>query len=433
MSLLVMFGDHDEGTIRQITSCQTPEADAPAVLCADGHLGYSMPIGGVIGYERHISPSAIGYDIACGNLAVKTDAKAADINAKAVMDEIWKTIAFGMGRKNNEPAGHAVLEEIAECHLPVQKALASTAASQFGTVGSGNHYVDLFADETGWLWIGVHFGSRGFGHKTATWALEQIGATNQDMHAPPAVIPLGTDLADAYVDGMLRAGRYAYAGREWVVSRVLRILQAGVTKTVHNHHNFAWLENHGGRALWVHRKGATPAFPGQQGFVGATMGEDAVILEGVESLMSQRALYSTVHGAGRAMSRTKAAGKTKQKRQWKCQDYRNCNFTAMLAAYGAHLMPGSPAPACPVCGGRLRRQTVETVVTKGLIDFAEVQSAMDTMGIELRGAGADEAPLAYKRLQDVLAHHVGTVKVLHRLRPIGVAMAGKDVEDPYKD
>ena len=102
------------------------------------------------------------------------------------------------------------------------------------------------------------------------------------------------------------AGRYAYAGREWVIERVRKIIGGAVTDMVHNHHNYAWRENHDGRDLWVVRKGATPAFPGQRGFVGGSMGDDAVIIEGVDSEEARASLYSTVHGAGRLFGRKEA-------------------------------------------------------------------------------------------------------------------------------
>ncbi len=144
------------------------------------------------------------------------------------------------------------------------------------------------------------------------------------MDAPPVLIDTRTDLGTDYVAAMEIAGRYAYAGREWVVDRVARILGATLTDTVHNHHNFAWRERHDGDDFWVIRKGATPAFPGQRGFVGGSMGEISVVLEGQESPMSARSLYSTVHGAGRVMSRTEAAGRVKRRTQWTCRR-RDCD------------------------------------------------------------------------------------------------------------
>lgn len=425
------FGPIEDNVRAQIARCAAAEADAPAVLCADNHLGYSMPIGGVIGYRGLVSPSAVGYDIACGNMAVRTDALAREVNIAAVMDDIWRIVSFGMGRKNDERVDAPVLEAIRDSPCTFQRSLLGTAAAQLGTVGSGNHYVDLFEDDAdGALWVGVHFGSRGFGHKTATWALEQAGTRNDSMDAPPVVIPIESPLGQDYLAGMLIAGHYAYAGRAWVVGRVLRILGARATDTIHNHHNFAWRELHGGVAYWVHRKGATPAFPGQRGFVGGTMGEPAVILEGVEAPESAAALYSTVHGAGRAMSRTQAAGKTKRSKAWVCGN-RACDFTAPARDFSRG--KEGALPLCPLDGGKLRLHHSEEQVRPGLVDWPAAQARLALSGIELRGAGADEAPECYKRLDEVLAYHGDTIRILYTLRPIGVAMAGRDEYDPYKD
>jgi tRNA-splicing ligase RtcB (3'-phosphate/5'-hydroxy nucleic acid ligase) len=111
------------------------------------------------------------------------------------------------------------------------------------------------------------------------------------------------------------AGRYAYAGRDWVFDRIARILGASILESVHNHLNYAWRERHSGEAFWVVRKGATPAFPGQKGFVGRTMGEQPVILEGVENANAKYSLYSTVHGAGRVLGRKQATGVIKKSKE----------------------------------------------------------------------------------------------------------------------
>ncbi len=153
------------------------------------------------------------------------------------------------------------------------------ARDQLGTVGSGNHYVDLFEDEEGFVWIGVHFGSRGLGHKTATAFIKAAGGKD-GIDVAPTVLHQDSELGRQYLAGMTLAGEYAYAGREWVVEKVRSIVGGEVLDTVHNHHNYAWRERHGERELWVVRKGATPAFPGQRGFVGGSMGDDAVILVG---------------------------------------------------------------------------------------------------------------------------------------------------------
>lgn len=431
---MITFGPVEENVKLQMENCLAVEEGARGVLCADNHLGYSMPIGGVVAYEGLVSPSAVGYDIGCGNCAVKTEILADELPVAKVMDDIWRSLSFGVGRKNNEKVEHPILDEIAECQHPFQRGLIDTAAQQLGTIGSGNHYVDLFRDrEDGLVWIGVHFGSRGFGHKTATWALEKAGATNTSMMAPPVVISAESELGALYLEGMNRAGGYAYAGRDWVIEKVLGILGTQATQYVHNHHNFAWTEQHAGRWLFVHRKGATPAFPGQRGFVGGTMGDDAVILEGIVSQEASDAMFSTVHGAGRVMSRTQAAGKVKTFKQWVCGQRACARHTEGWPAREFFRDKTGQLPHCPLCQGKLNLRTERKVISQGLIDFAQVQQEIKAKGIELRGAGADEAPACYKRLEDVLQYHAGTVKVLHRLQPIGVAMAGKDEFDPFRD
>jgi len=238
----------------------------------------------------------------------------------------------------------------------------------------------------------VHFGSRGFGHKTATGflALAQGSdftgkATETGMDSDPVVFAIDSELGQSYIDAMELAGEYAYAGRDVVVDKVLEILGATSTYEVHNHHNFAWRETHDGEDWWVVRKGCTPAWPGQAGFVGSSMGEASVILEGTAG--AERALYSTVHGAGRRLSRTQAKGKWKKGRQ----------------------------------------------VKPGVVDFERVKAQLAERGIELRGGDADEAPPAYKRLDEVLAEHAGTIDVTRRLEPLAVVMAGPDIYDPFRD
>jgi tRNA-splicing ligase RtcB len=407
-----IFGDHDEKTIAQLERCVAAEDGARGVLCADGHLGYSQPIGGVVAYREHVSPSGAGFDLGCGNKAVRTPLVAADLkpDLPRVMDRVVNRISFGVGRSAGTKADHPILDEIRTTDFGPQRKLYDLAASQLGTVGSGNHFVCLFEDEDGFVWVGVHFGSRGFGHKTATWFME--GAP-QGMEAPPLLLHEKTDRGQSYVQAMDLAARYAFAGRDIVVDTVLDILGTHALEEVHNNHNEIWRETHDGEEWWVVRKGATPAFPGQRGFVGASMGEPSVIVEGTEQ--ARGALYSTVHGAGRAMSRTAAAGRPRKR-------WRNDVDDAVH-------MTRAEALAAP----RARKARSVRVREGGAIDYDSVRADLRAKGIELRGGGADEAPGAYKRLPQVLAAHEGTIRVLHTLSPIGVAMAGADTHDPYKD
>jgi len=388
-----VFGEADEKTLNQIRTC-AKTADKVALM-PDNHLGYGVPIGGVVAYKDSISPTGVGYDIGCGNKAVLLDMPGSELrkNVSGFMDEIWKVISFGIGRKNDEQVDDPVLDlNDPTWTLDAVKPLRDKAVTQLGTVGSGNHYVDLFTDEQDRVWIGVHFGSRGFGHGIATWFLNAAGAKD-GMEVEPCVLPVTGDLGAQYLEAMTLAGKYAYAGRNWVCDRVAKILGANILEEIHNHHNFAWRETHSGEALWVVRKGATPAFPGQKGFVGATMGEQSVILEGVENENSKYSLYSTVHGAGRTMGRMEAKGKTK-----------------------------------------FNKETgVTTVVREGKVSQSMMDGWVSHAGIELRGAGIDESPDCYKRLDSVLSEVSDSVKILHRLTPVGVAMAGPYEIDPYRD
>ena len=268
---ITVWGDHEQKTITQIERCAKDERVVRAALCADGHLGYAVPIGGVVAYRNAVSPSGVGFDIACGNKAVRLDMPGQELRANIarIMDDVWQTISFGVGRKNAERVDHALFDDAAWA-TEAAKPLKQKAEAQLGTVGSGNHYVDLFTDEEDRVWIGVHFGSLGLGHGIATWFLKAAGAKD-GMEVFPCVLDSASDLGKQYVLAMQLGGKYAYAGRDWVCARVAALLGAPIVEEVHNHHNYAWLEEHDG-------EGATPAFPGQKGFVGGTMAEPAVIL-----------------------------------------------------------------------------------------------------------------------------------------------------------
>jgi tRNA-splicing ligase RtcB len=440
---LAIRGDVDQRAVAQLQRCATAGDATAGVLCADAHVGYSQPIGGAVAYPDHISPSGVGYDIGCGNKAVRTALRTDDVRGDLVgiMDTIYAKVSFGVGLKNDEPVDHPVLDAIEDADFAPQRALADLARGQLGTVGAGNHYVDLFAGDDGHVWVGVHFGSRGFGHKTASGflALAQGGTFQErgkdgEMDAPPVLLGVDTDLGQSYISAMRLAGDYAYAGRDVVVDKVLGILGTKATKEVHNHHNFAWRERHFGADVWVVRKGCTPAFPGQEGFVGATMGEPSVILSGTDAPHGAELLRSTVHGAGRVMSRTQAAGRFGTRME--CGE-RDCAFWVSPGqlrhereqrGLGEH----APLNLCPEHpGARVLRRRGRT--KEGAVDFAAVQAQLRGAGIELRGGAADEAPAAYKRLDEVLAAHGDTIEVLHTLTPIGVAMAAADTFDPYKD
>lgn len=379
---IAVFGEIESGqAFAQIKRCA--ECAAGAALMGDHHAGYSMPIGGVAAYRGVVSPSGVGYDIACGNKAVRLacDTREVRHDIARIMDAIWERIPFGVGSFGDEAAEHEVFNHPAWA-MPEVAPLKEMARQQLGSVGSGNHFVDILVDENEEVWCGVHFGSRGLGYKIADTFMRRHGCKD-GMDEPPLFLDAESESGREYIAAMQLAGAYAYAGRDLVCKRVAALLGADILEEVHNHHNYAWLEEHGGEELWVVRKGATPAFPGQRGFIGGSMGDDSVIVEGVHHEIESAASFcSTVHGAGRVMGRMQAKGKYNRK-----------------------------SGEC---------------VRAGLVSRAMMDEWIAGKCVELRGAGVDESPHCYKRLDEVLRNHANTVKVLHVLKPIGVAMAGED-------
>lgn len=408
-----VYGLHDEQTIRQFMDVMS-RAEYGALM-ADGHLGYVMPIGGVAAYRNKVSPVGVGFDIGCGNMAVRLDMQKKDLKLDLLLDRIEKYISFGIGQTNPDaPRDHPVFDsDDWEAYEPdsLRAELKKLGRDQLGTVGAGNHYVDIFSDEQDRIWVGVHFGSRGLGHKTATGFinLSQDRPWNVRAVEQEVLLDIGSDLGERYYRAMRLCGTYAWAGREWVCEYVAKLAGAEILERVHNHHNYAWKEQHPDtgtlkqdisgngsgkttlRDYLVIRKGATPAFPGQLSFVGGSMGDPSVILKGVDSPESKRALYSTIHGAGRVMSRTKAAGKYRGR-------------------------------------GKKRKQ-----VRAGEVTPKMMQEWLRKKGVKLRGGGLDESPHVYRRLTDVLNAHQNTIEIRHWLQPLGVVMAGPDIFDPFID
>ncbi len=459
MAMLVL-GTHDENTLAQMREVE--KNAACTALMADGHLGYIMPVGGVAAYHNQVLVAGVGYDIACGNCAIKTDLTMDEIHGdgdgarvlSVLADDIQSGISFGVGRKNNSndaPTDHPLFESDAWLRLVYRAGLQAAhqlkdkARAQLGTVGSGNHYVDVFSDEDGRIWVGVHFGSRGLGHTIASGFMSLGAGKDWGEHAKETdqLLSLDSALGQDYWELMQLCGTYAYAGREWVTRQVVSMLGAREVEMVHNHHNFAWKERHFDQDVVVVRKGATPAFPGQKGFVGGSMGDSAVILrgtypdddpEGYWSCVQETALYSTVHGAGRVMSRTAAAGKMRRFTRFECGQ-RDCDGNAPFDknAANANVYSTQGNPLCPKCGSKTHKRKGQERVSVGLVDPAEMAAWLTRTGVVLRGAGLDEAPQAYRRLPDVLTAQGRTIEVLHTLTPLIVVMAGADEFDPYKD
>jgi tRNA-splicing ligase RtcB (3'-phosphate/5'-hydroxy nucleic acid ligase) len=402
-----IFGTPDARTVAQLQMVAADPRVARAALMADAHVGYSMPIGGVAAYRNAVSPSGAGYDIACGIKAVATDLQVADVlptraDHERLADAMAQTIAFGVGRANPTPVDHALFDDPL-WRTPELAPLKQRAAAQLGTVGAGNHFVDILADETGRLWVMAHFGSRGLGHTIASGFLNLAAgrafgarAPGESMDQPPTVIGLDTDLGQFYQAAHNLAGDYAYAGRDAVVGQVLALLGARALDDVHIHHNFCFVEEHDGETLIVVRKGATPLAPGQRGAMGGSMGGVSAVVRGRDTAAARQALHSAPHGAGRIMSRTQAAGK----KQWRTGP------------------DGKKRP---------------TRVAPGLVTRAMMDEALAAADVVLRGGDEEESPHVYRDLRTVLAAHSETLEVEHWLHPRIVCMAPTETFDPYKD
>lgn len=389
MKSLLIFGEHDGNTLKQIE--RVSKSSEYTVLMADGHLGNAHPVGGVTSYINKVSLHAVGVDISCGNKAVKTNILYSEIkdDLLKIVNQIGRDISFGVGQNNGMWEVDHELFDDPTWDMNIIKDFKQSARKQLGTVGGGNHYVDVLVDQNDYIWVGVHFGSRGLGHKIATHFMKLAGGIDS-MDAEPVILDLETSLGSDYYAAMKLAGRYAYAGRDWVCDHIVNnILKGQTLDSVHNNHNYAWEEEHFGNKRIVCRKGSTPIFPNQRGFIGGSMGDCAVIVKGIECEATRNTLYSTVHGAGRVMSRTEAKGKYNRKT------------------------------------GQLLKE--------GKISKNDMHEWLNRFGVILRGGEVDEAPQAYRRLSEVLEHHKDTIEIQEILKPVGVLMAGRGVHDPYKD
>lgn len=379
MQRLKVYGEHEPKTIEQLHRCMEHESAIAGVLCADGHLGYSQPVGAAIAYEKHISISGVGYDQACGNFAVKLDLPYTHIkdDVAKIGQDISTRISFGIGRVNGARVDSDIFDYDDLWQDAGANDLKQKARDQLGTVGSGNHYVDLFEDrDDGNVWIGVHFGSRGLGHTLTTRYLKLAGGKD-GIDVPPTLVHEDSDLGRSYTRALELTSMYTYEGRRWVVEQVSDILGCSDRLvSAHNHHNWSWKEMVDGIYCNVIRKGCTPIYVNDYSFVGGSMGDDAVILCAKEHTGDDSpTLNSTVHGAGRVMGRKEA---------------------------------------------------------KRVFNRVDMDNWLREKGVHLIGGDLDESPMAYRRLDEVLKNH-DDIRVVYRLRPFLVLMAGSDVFDPFKD
>jgi tRNA-splicing ligase RtcB len=302
-----------------LATVQVAAISGHVALMPDAHWGMGCTIGSVIPTREAIIPSAVGVDIGCGVIATRTDLTAADLpDSLHPLLRAWEgDIPAGLGywHADEDPDWRAFA---AEHGLPdsvaADAALRKKAPLQFGTLGSGNHFLELCTDETDAVWLMLHSGSRGVGNALALRHIATAKGVMQhalvDLTDPDlAYLVQGTPEFAAYIGDLQWAQAYAFGSRQRMATVALEALASTTgrpvaqTLAINNHHNYARLERHGGRELWITRKGAISAEEGELGVIPGSMGTGSFVVRGLGNPASYR---SASHGAGRAMSRRQA-------------------------------------------------------------------------------------------------------------------------------
>lgn len=358
-------------------ACQLPIARA-AALMPDAHVGYGLPIGGVLACENTVIPYAVGVDIACRMKMSVLDLQAETISSRAgrYQNALEAETRFGVGVAHQRPQSHRVLDEDWSI-TRITREHKDRAWKQLGTSGSGNHFVEfglltldqrqpqLDLEPGQYVALLSHSGSRGVGAAVCTTysAMAQAQLPRQwAAFGRLAWLDLASDAGAQYWAAMQLMGRYAAANHEVIHRLISRHLGAQVVATVENHHNFAWKEIHRGREVIVHRKGATPAGQGELGIIPGSMATPAYVVRGKGN---EASLKSAAHGAGRRMSRRQA-------------------------------------------NDRYRIQAV--------------QGDLKAQGVTILSAGSDEVPAAYKDIDQVMRDQRDLVEVIGRFDPRIVKM-----------
>jgi len=376
------WGDEgiDPGShVQMKEACQLPCARA-AALMPDAHIGYGLPIGGVLATENAVVPYAVGVDIACRMKLSVLDmpVETLDNRFEFYRDSLERGTRFGVGCTYQTPQDHPVMDQNWSV-TRITRTSKDKAWKQLGTSGSGNHFVefglltiDSAAEELGlapgeYVSLLSHSGSRGAGAavcSTYSQIAQQRLPKKYRHFGRLAWLDMDTEAGREYWAAMNLMGDYAAANHAVIHRQVTKLLGARIIGGVENHHNFAWQERHAGRDVYVHRKGATPAGKGVLGVIPGSMNDPAFVVRGKGNAES---LHSAAHGAGRVMSR-KAA--------------------------------------------------------KSTFSFSAERKALAEQGVRVLSAGADEVPGVYKNILDVMQHQRDLVDTIARFDPRIVKMCG---------
>ncbi len=365
-------------------ACRLPVAVAGALM-PDAHVGYGLPIGGVLATERSVIPYAVGVDIACRMRLTVTDIPVSALQSEKqhLIHVLEEQTRFGVGAQFRKPHDHEVMD-LDWSVTRLTGHLKEKARNQLGTSGSGNHFVeygvlrlnqpDLGLDAGEYVALLSHSGSRGSGAEVAAHYSRLAKELHPELPAELqnlAWLDLDSEEGQEYWAAMELMGHYAAANHAVIHREMVRALKAKALAHVENHHNFAWKEVHGGREVVVHRKGATPAGPGVLGVIPGSMATPAYVVRGLGQVDS---LHSASHGAGRVMSRTQAS----KSFRWK-----------------------------------------------------ELRPLLEEAGVTLVSAGIDENPKVYKDIRQVMQAQQDLVEIVAQFNPRIVKMApeGERAED----
>ena len=369
----------EDTAMRQIENLTTlPFLYHHLAIMPDVHTGMGMPIGGVLACEDAIVPNAVGVDIGCGMCAVKTNWKVSEIPPhvlrKKIMKGIRERIPLGMDHHKEKqdvrflPEGHEVEK------MTIVKARQESILHEVGTLGGGNHFIELQKDENDMLWIMIHSGSRNLGARVGAYYNEMAKTLNSRWHtvvSPEinlAFLPQGSREFGMYWEAMKYCVDFALCNRKLMMERIEEVLYDALTgiefdPMINIAHNYAACENHFGKNVFVHRKGATLARKGITGIIPGSQGTASYIVEG---LGNPESFCSCSHGAGRVLSRKAAI--------------RTLNMAEEVAQLEA----------------------------KGIVHAIRCQDDMQ------------EASGAYKNIEEVIANELDLVKVRTRLLPVAV-------------
>lgn len=371
----------DEGAGRQMAVAMQLPVTAAGALMPDAHQGYGLPIGGVLATRNAVIPYGVGVDIGCRMALSVFDipADAFYANEETYTKALMKHTKFGAGAgfHGRYKAEHAVLDSNVFNITPFIKQLHDKAASQLGSSGGGNHFVEwgiiefeerdeaLNIEKGKYLALLSHSGSRGTGATIAGYytRLAKSVCRLPKEAANLAWLDMNSEAGQEYWLAMNLAGDYAAACHEVIHKKLTAAIGASVLAKVENHHNFAWKETWNGEEVIVHRKGATPAGKGVMGIIPGSMTAPGFLVRG---LGNEAAINSASHGAGRQMSRTKAIEQISQE---------------------------------------------------------QMQAVLKAHGVTLIGAGLDEAPMAYKNIHQVMNAQRELVTVVAKFEPKIVRMA----------